>query len=287
MKKKPITTKGTATQKDEKLNPLSSENWISDSSVQERSLRAGAADPLPSPSDDPCKDCHVDFFEEEVTVEWMEAPDNTYQASENVDTSGGGWTPDLWSLSPTSSGVSIDEDTGEVTFGSEGCSVRITAGVRRCRKYKKSFNFNAIQLRINYEDPNTVPPWKKTDITGQQRDVEVGNYIALSAMVTPKGFAPANGNYNWEIPADVLKDYVVTVKSNPVVPLPNADRKRSSLSFFWLNGGSKDVRVTINIKGHQFQAVTTFEVSRPENTITAHVDAQPSVQNKIPATPPL
>ena len=94
---------------------LDSANWVSESSVQSPGGTAAGSGSGGPPS---CEACRIDFLEDEVKVAWIEG--GTYSAAGNVDTSGGGWEPDSWSLEVTDGAASSSGSETDATIGNGG-----------------------------------------------------------------------------------------------------------------------------------------------------------------------
>ena len=277
MKKKSNIRKGTASQKPNNPNPLDSANWISESSVGQAPARTAAAPPNPSYSNDPCEDCHVDFKENEVSVKWSKGAGNPYKAASNLKTGSGGWKPDVWKILSASPKAKIHDKTGVVTFGNDGETITIQAGVKRCPDCTNTFVLNIIRLQI-FDGQD--------DVTGKNTNRLVGEKIDLYAIVTPAELMPDDGACNWTIPKTVLKDYLPDKNSDPVLPLPDEEKKDVHLFFHWVDGGTKTVSLGVRINGLTLNAKTTYKVTRPIAATQVGKSVQPLIRYYDDDVPP-
>lgn len=226
-------------------NPLDSANWTSESTVAGAGIKPAKGSASGSGSG---SGCSLKFIKNEVVFPWTTG---TYDALSNLD-SNCEYNDITWGISGKSSGATMKGSV--VTFGKDGAIITIKA---TCKGVTSSMTLIYIKLQIHLE---------KKDVTRQRVDVDVGNEINLSAVVTPASLAPKDGAYAWVIPDIVLENFEPQKVSDPVTKLPDADKLKIGLLFHWVDGGEKDVSVATKVKGLSLLAQTKFIVDRPSVT---------------------
>lgn len=124
--------------------------------------------------------------------------------------------------------------------------------------------------------------WGDDRITNETQTVWVGSQISLKAVVTGlPGTLTPNEDATWTIPGTIVKDYRVAPDhtSAQVIPITQADLGKKTIEqFYWLDGGPPDaparrkVSVVVPARGKNYIRVTTFDVMRPEVTLTIATD---------------
>ncbi|NOS70228.1 MAG: hypothetical protein HOP33_09885 [Verrucomicrobia bacterium] len=112
------------------------------------------------------------------------------------------------------------------------------------------------------------------DITDSVTNVVVGQKINLTCYFPgslPSDF-PAITNWEWTIPGYAISNYVADVNSGTVYP--NFSTTKSNTSFYWVSGGSKEVKCTLKLGGQEITAKTTIKVTRPLPTFNAEIRDQ-------------
>ena len=115
--------------------------------------------------------------------------------------------------------------------------------------------------------------WGSADVTDTTTNTIVGQRVLLSAAVDAAGFGIQT--YQWTVPSKRDADWYADSSSSTEVPLTNTTN--STVSFFWVDGGFKDVSCWItltNAAGTKvlLKAKTKFEVKRPTASISATIN---------------
>jgi hypothetical protein len=111
-------------------------------------------------------------------------------------------------------------------------------------------------------------------ITNQTTNVDVGDQINLSGVVTPNDVYLFNLDEEWYIPGRRVKNYTYTNQLGQVTPLQQNDLENSAITYYWHDGGDNQwVFFDITLGGKTFYAYTIFNVKRPIATVN------PVIQN--------
>ena len=97
----------------------------------------------------------------------------------------------------------------------------------------------------------------------QVREVVVGERIEIDLAATP--FNGKIASVQWEVPGRAVRGYDGTVNDAKLFELTDADRTRSKIVFFWVDGGDgRTVRATIRTTaGASEQHAVVFDVKQP------------------------
>ncbi len=101
-----------------------------------------------------------------------------------------------------------------------------------------------------------------TAITTTQTTI-VGKKVTLQVRSVPGGQALTH--VSWVIPGENVKSYTQSSTTATRTDLAAADLQGTTLSFFWISGGTKTVEVTALIGGAVARATATFNVLAPTN----------------------
>ena len=104
------------------------------------------------------------------------------------------------------------------------------------------------------------------DVTGKTTKAFSGQTVTLTAVVKPKKFG--GSNWEWTAPADLVKNFKVKTiarkdKEGTRENYVHSDFKKQAISLHWVDGGGKTVFATATIKGIEYSASTTIDVTRP------------------------
>lgn len=86
----------------------------------------------------------------------------------------------------------------------------------------------------------------------------VGQRIGISATAAPEPTGPS-----WTLAADAFKDYVFTATNGRLVSLENSDLQTTNAAFYWLKGGTKDIKYTVTVAGKSISKKTSMKVNAP------------------------
>jgi hypothetical protein len=103
------------------------------------------------------------------------------------------------------------------------------------------------------------------DVTDTNTPVVVGQQISLTnKLVGPSGKTPPPiTNYQWTIPSYAVSNFYVAPDVSTgmvIVPFPTTN---ANASFYWVDGGGKEVRCDVKVAGTNFTAKAIFQVARP------------------------
>jgi hypothetical protein len=101
-----------------------------------------------------------------------------------------------------------------------------------------------------------------TAITATQT-VIVGQKVTLQVRSNPAGQALTN--VSWVIPDEKVKNYTQSSTTAVRTDLAAADLRGTTISFYWISGGTKTVEVTATLAGSPARATATFNVLAPTN----------------------
>ncbi len=104
-----------------------------------------------------------------------------------------------------------------------------------------------------------------TDLTDKTTNAIVGQQINLTCEL--EGMEPTS--YQWDVPGYAVAGY--NANANTATVNTNIVKTNSSVSFYWVDGGSKEVRCAVKAGGQQLSAKTTFNVTRPSARITPSI----------------
>jgi len=150
-------------------------------------------------------------------------------------------------------------------------------------KYKANWYFG--------EPPPTVEIHRETNgkwinITDDTVPVITGEKIKLRAVVIPEDKDSDNGEWNVNgtgqagdgPPQNVIKGYEAGCrKGGRVIPLDNF--KTKELEFYWVDGGSGEIKYTLDFNKEEITAQGNFEIQRPNYKVTVNA----SQENRIGA----
>jgi hypothetical protein len=104
----------------------------------------------------------------------------------------------------------------------------------------------------------------RIDIVDGAQTTNVGQRIRLRAVVV----TPPNGSITsltWDIQGAAIRTYAQALATATVTNLTQADLTSNPVEFFWIDGGSKTVRVDAVVNGtFRCSASVTFTLMRPE-----------------------
>lgn len=127
---------------------------------------------------------------------------------------------------------------------------------------------------------------KWVNITNDKVQVIVGEKIKLHAVIIPEDKDTGNGKWNLNgteqtgdgPPQNFIKRYDTDyLKGGQVIPLDKFNT--NELEFYWVDGGSGEVKYTLNFNNEEITAYTNFEIQRPNYKITINA----SQENRIGA----
>ena len=75
----------------------------------------------------------------------------------------------------------------------------------------------------------------------------VGEQVQLQARSIPPGLPLAN--IQWNIPGQLVRNYVQAPAAGVVTPVAPADLTRRAVTFYWIAGGAQAVQVSANVGG--------------------------------------
>lgn len=120
------------------------------------------------------------------------------------------------------------------------------------------------------DGPSLEIYYKDEKVTGTTKDVWVGQLITLVAKSDPAGQNikdPA-----WTVPDKIVGGYKAEVSKGEVTKFDPGSLKNSSVKFYWVTSGSKQVTFKGTINGVVNDVTTTFNVQRPEVTVVINPD---------------
>ncbi|GIH25308.1 hypothetical protein Aph01nite_36180 [Acrocarpospora phusangensis] len=113
-------------------------------------------------------------------------------------------------------------------------------------------------------DGSTGPLTKHPNFSGGRLQVVVGQRVRLGVEVRTAGGPQAHlSEINWTVGDGALGDCVQTLLTGTAVGLTPAQRAAGDISFYWISGGLKTVRVTARIGGVQASREATVDVAAP------------------------
>lgn len=110
-------------------------------------------------------------------------------------------------------------------------------------------------------------PGAWVDVTDTNTPVVVGQGIGLLCQFAPPG--PPLTNCQWALPEYAVAGYVADVDHG--VLNTNITLTNESASFYWVDGGPKQVQCSVTVAGEIYTAQTTFQVRRPNASMTVQV----------------
>lgn len=136
---------------------------------------------------------------------------------------------------------------------------------------------STVELQI-VQPPSPRVLFNGTDVTGTTSNVIVGQQISLAYSV--------NGvvqNVSWSVPGVTAGGYNANVQAAAAVP---ADFSGPAPVFYWVDGGSRVVAVTVIVNGVQGTANATFNVLAPQGYITPEALGAAAISIRILGNPP-
>jgi hypothetical protein len=111
--------------------------------------------------------------------------------------------------------------------------------------------------------------WGTSNVTGSNTTVIVGQQITLG--LTLGSGAPAMSNFNWTVPGTTESQFYVSedLYQTNGYPIPLTLTNTNTVSFFWVDAGTKTVTCSAVCGGATTTATATFNVLGPSATITA------------------
>ena len=230
----------------------------------------------------------IDWYEEEVVLEWHEQPSGVYPASSNVDLSKGGAMPDHWSLeiieseetsqsgpqaksmSDSGTDATINPTTGLITFGSEGQMFAVTGSIGGCILCAAVFKGTDIKLAIWLDGKDVTKKIKQ--------DAAAGETYPLVSKVTPPSVGEL-GNPKWVISDKHAKEWRFGPNDAILILLDPEEYKSPDIEFFYIDGAPEGPQglkaasisgeVTWKGKTLKLEAYTGFQVYRPDSKLHA------------------
>jgi hypothetical protein len=152
--------------------------------------------------------------------------------------------------------------------------VSMPAGATQGLPYSAPGNdFYSIEVGAEDVKVKIIDNQSGVDLTGQTTNVVVGQKVSLRCELSMTNVSV--DSYRWQVPGFAISNYVVDANSGIVYS--NFSTNSSSTAFYWVDGGSKEVRCTVAVAGkerHPGKAV--FNVIRPNidwiGTITGSVN---------------
>jgi hypothetical protein len=135
------------------------------------------------------------------------------------------------------------------------------------------------------QNPKLLINWDNGsgNITDSNVTAVVGQMISLSCrLVGPGGVTlPPISSYQWSIPGTALSSFFVSpdaLQTNGY-PVPLTQMTTNTVRFCWVDPGAKQVTCKVKVLGQDHPAETTFNVKRPNATLTANIHTGVEVYN--------
>ena len=127
------------------------------------------------------------------------------------------------------------------------------------------------------------------DVSNLKNKVVVGQGISLDWGLDPD-YAPRydiTSKLTWSIPGYAVAGYTADSTHGVLDTNINLTDKMQSTAFYWVDGGIKEVQLTVVIGGQTLTAKTTFEVIRPTAEWIAEANATVSADDNYSFFPAL
>lgn len=129
-------------------------------------------------------------------------------------------------------------------------------------------------------DGSAVPTlevyFKDKKVTGETKDVWVGQLISLVAKTDPAGQNIEEPV--WTVPDKVVGGYKAKVSEGKVEKFDTKSLKNSSVKFYWVNSGSKEVKFKGKVSGAVKEVTVTFNVKTPDVSMVVDTNSEPTLK---------